>query len=259
MNAHTRSRSMLVAVAACAICAGACSESVSVGAEAPSPTNNLRPIELTHEKCDIESKDAVRTDVNNDGTPDIIRVMSGGREVCRAINLNCTGPPDNYLYFDERGQLRRRESDFDRDGVTDEIATYQDGKLVRKDRETNLDRKIDTWDFYVSDVLTRRERDTNADGRVDQWWTWPDGSKPDCPLVDSDTDGDGRPDARQDVCKEREAAQQAGMPAATTPPPDAAVAPVATPSTQGSASAPSVPKAVTDGGAGAAKDSGGAR
>jgi hypothetical protein len=255
MNAHIRSRSKLVAAAICAVVAGACSQAVSVGTEAPAPTNSLRPVELTHDKCDIDSKDAVRTDVNNDGNADITRVMSGGREVCRAINLNFAGPPDNFVYFDDRGQLRRRESDFDRDGITDEIAIFQNGKLVRKDRETNLDRKIDTWDFYVSDVLTRRERDTNADGRVDQWWSWPDGSKPDCPLVESDTDADGRPDARQDVCKEREAAQQAGVLAAS-PAPAAASAPTAVPSTRGSASAAPAPAAAD---AGTGRDSGGGR
>jgi len=57
---------------------------------------------------------------------------------------------------------------------------------------------------------------SNADGRVDQWWSFPDPTKLECPVVESDADGDGRPDTRQDVCKERDA-QQAAAAAAANP------------------------------------------
>jgi len=206
--------------AAClsAALAAGCSTSASVGTESASQGADLRPVEITHEKCDLDSKSAVRTDVNNDGRSEITRVMSGMREVCRAVDLNFDGRIDSYVYFDDQGKLRRRESDFDRDGVIDEIDTLQGGKIVRKDRETNLDAKLDTWDFYTGDVLVRRERDTNSDGRVDQWWSWPDPNKPECPLVDTDSDNDGRPNQKLDICKERDEANAAAaaVPAAVS-------------------------------------------
>lgn len=253
------------------VISSACSQSVSMEAGAPARAEDQpRLIEIKHEPCDVQAKDAVRIDVNNDGRADITRVMSGGHEVCRAVDLNFDGRIDNYLYFDPQGQLRRRESDFDRDGVIDEIATYREGKLVRKDRETNLDHKMDTWDFFTNDVLVRRERDSNADGRVDQWWTFPDPSKPDCPIVDTDSDGDGRPDTRQDVCKEREAQQQlmaapnatAATPSVPEPGPSASstVAGAVASAPPGAAPGPA-PKASTDrdAGTGRASDAGGGR
>ncbi|HEY3235339.1 MAG TPA: hypothetical protein VGJ84_11545, partial [Polyangiaceae bacterium] len=52
-----------------------------------------------------------------------------------------------------------------------------------------------------SGKLARTERDANSDGVVDQWWEYP---TPDCPVIHTDTTGDGRPDpgASVDYCKE---------------------------------------------------------
>lgn len=182
----------------------ACSESLSAGTNTASKEDAFTT-EITHEDCDTESKSAAKIDANNDGRADITRVMEGTRESCRVLDLNFDGRVDNFLYFDDAGNLRRRESDFDRDGLIDEIGLYKNGKVVQKNRETNLDGKLDTWDTYANDKLTERKRDTNADGRIDQWWTFPDPTKLDCPVVATDEDGDGKPDARHDPCKEREA------------------------------------------------------
>jgi hypothetical protein len=208
----------------------ACSQAVSVGTDSAQQSTDLRPVELVHEPCDLQSKEAAQTDVNLDGRAEITRVMKGGREVCRAVDLNFDGRIDSYLYFDAQGLLRRRESDFDRDGLIDEIATYHGGKIVRKERETNLDGKLDTWDFYQNEILIRTERDSNANGRVDQWWGFPDPTRLDCPVVESDNDGDGRPDSRIDVCKEREAQQAAAM---AGMPPEPVVPDAGAPSTGG--------------------------
>lgn len=183
----------------------ACSQSVSTEASSPTGEKDAYPTEITHEDCDADAKGAVKTDANNDGRADITRVMEGNREVCRVLDLNFDGRVDNFLYFDEAGNLRRRESDFDRDGIIDEIGLYKTGRIVQKHRETNLDGKLDTWDSYTNERLTERRRDTNADGKIDQWWTFPDPNKIECPVVATDEDGDGKPDARHDPCKEREA------------------------------------------------------
>ena len=183
----------------------ACSKSVSTEANSPSDQKDQNPTEITHEDCDADAKGAAKTDANNDGRADITRVMEGNRELCRVLDLNFDGRVDNFLYFDEAGNLRRRESDFDRDGLIDEIGLYKAGRIVQKLRETNLDGKLDTWDTYTNERLTERRRDIDADGRVDQWWTFPDPSKLECPVVATDDDGDGKPDSRHDPCKEREA------------------------------------------------------
>ena len=90
--------------------------------------------------------------------------------------------------------IRRRESDFDRDGRIDEIAYYTGGVIARKDRETNLDGKLDTWDFYEGGKIHHRMRDSDGDGRVDQWWTWPNPDRIECAVIAADHNRDGRPD-----------------------------------------------------------------
>src|SRR5262249_52975510 len=101
------------------------------GSSAPSaaktPEGDALPIAVDHEACDTSSSSAEKIDSNGDGKPDIIRVTSGGKEVCRSVDLNHDGVPDSYIYFDANGAVRRRESDFDRDGKIDEIARYQGG------------------------------------------------------------------------------------------------------------------------------------
>jgi hypothetical protein len=158
-----------------------------------------RDTRMLHESCSVGSGEKV--DANADNQPDVIIVKSGGREVCRAVDLNFDGNVDAWVYRDDAGQVRRRETDYDRDGRVDEIAVYRGGQIVEKRRATTLANKADTWQFYKGGVLARTERDADGDEIVDQWWEYP---KPGCPLIHSDADGDGRPDpgATVDYCKE---------------------------------------------------------
>jgi len=180
------------------------------------------PIEIVHERCDLGRGEG--TDVNGDGRPDVVQVHEGGREVCRMLDLNFDGKPDAFVYLDEQGKVRRRESDFDRDGRLDEIASYVGGIVVRKDRDTNLDGKLDTWDFYENGKLVRRLRDTSGAGRVSQWWTFSNAADPSCAVIQSDRDGDGEADPEEvvDTCADAE-------PSASAPPP---VQPTSAPATE---------------------------
>ena len=128
-------------------------------------------------------------------------MRSGGREACRAVDLNFDGKIDVWSYNDSSGRLRRKEYDFDRDGVIDEIATFQAGVITSKQRATLLANRLDTWDFYQNGALARSERDSDADAVVDQWWEYP---KPGCPMIHTDANDDGRPDPGTtiDYCKE---------------------------------------------------------
>jgi hypothetical protein len=178
-------------------CAGSTSGKIGSGDQVGGP----RPVEIVHEECNVEDPSAERLDANGDGMADVITVKSGNVVSCQAFDLNFDGKVDSWVYFDSNGQVRRRESDYDRDGRIDEIALFKDGVLLEKHRATTLANRLDTWDFFNAGALARSERDSDGDAVVDQWWEYP---KPECPMIHSDVDGDGRPDpgATVDFCKE---------------------------------------------------------
>jgi hypothetical protein len=182
-----------------------CSACPSEEAKDPSKAGlDKRDTELTHENCDVKDSDAVVHDANKDGRPELVQVMDGKHEDCRAVDLNMDGIIDVFVYFDDQGRQRRRESGFDRDNRPDEISHFQSGVITRKERETNNDGNIDTWDYYQGGRLVREERDSNGDGYVDQWWTFNQPGRPDCAVVTSDNDGDGKADvdSKIDLCKD---------------------------------------------------------
>ncbi len=171
------------------------------GAQSADDVRTIRDTRIILEKCDIESKSAEKIDADGDGRPEIVKVLKDGRELCRTFDLNFDGKIDRTTFFDERGKIRRVESDFDRDNRVDEIVLYKAGVAVEKHRATTLGGKLDTWDFLEKGQVVRTERDENGDGVIDQWWEYPTRG---CPLIHVDVDGDGRPDpgASIDYCKE---------------------------------------------------------
>lgn len=196
------------------------------GTEPKAPDARIRrDTEIVHEPCDTEDPGAVSLDINGDGRRDLTKVFHQKREVCRAVDVNFDGKVDTWVYRNSDGSVRRRESDFDRDGRIDEIAVYSSGVLTSKQYATNLAGRLDTWQFYEGGVLKRSERDSNGDSIIDQWWEYPRLPASDCSLVHSDVDGDGRPDpgATVDLCKDEPlpttpAAQTVSQPAAPNPP-----------------------------------------
>ena len=161
----------------------------------------FRETKIVLEVCDQGAQGADRIDANGDGKPEIVRVLKDKKELCRTVDLNFDSKVDRTIFYDERSKERRMESDFDRDGVVDEIAIYKDGVVSEKWRMTTMDGKLDTWEFFENGTLARTERDENGDGAIDQWWEYPSRG---CPLIHVDADGDGRPDpgASIDYCKE---------------------------------------------------------
>jgi len=198
MSGGRQAGAVLLALGVLALQSG-CSGSVQAGAASAEGGQNRRDTRIVHEDCAIESGE--KLDANGDGRPDVWLVKSGAREVCRAVDLNFDGKVDAWTYFDSAGQLRRRERDYDRDGLVEEISIYKGGVLVEQQRSTALADRLDTWQFYKAGKLASAERDADADGTVDQWWEFKDDK---CPMIHSDVDGDGRPDpgATIDYCKQ---------------------------------------------------------
>ena len=235
----------LLHVAACSS-----AEAEADKAKSPAAGGEKRDTTIVHEPCDTESSETVKVDVKGNGTPAIYHVMKGGKEVCRAVDLNMDGKIDVFIYYDDQGRERRREQDFDRDGRADEITIYENGQIKLKLRETNYDDKIDTWDYYENGRLVKRERDTDGDGIIDQWWQFNNPNNPKCAIVASDRNADGKPDPDSvvDLCGESYGAPKAA-PAASPAAPLRAAAPGAAPSAAPappsalSPSAPSAPSA----------------
>ena len=168
------------------------------------PNVDPKDTRIVHEECDVEDA-AATEDINGDGKPDRITVNDGSRPACRALDFNFDGVTDAWVYLDGQGQVRRRESDFDRDGRVDEVALYKAGVLAERQRATTLIGKLDTWEYYASGKVARTERDSNGDAYVDQWWEYVAERSEECPLIHSDVDGDGRPDpgATVDICRDQ--------------------------------------------------------
>ncbi len=209
----------LSALAAAWACGGALGEAGS--AKLP---DGVRSRTIEHEACEDKLGRRVESvDIDNDGKPDIRRVFSGPTELCRISDLNHDGKPDMFEYFDSEGRLRRREADYDDNGIVNSIQVYQDGKLVSAELDTSSQGFIDTWDTFdpATGKLLKRERDGNGDGRIDQWWEF----HGDQVTIASDRNGDGLPDPESVITLQSSTFSPVG------PPPSSATgAPGASPS-----------------------------
>jgi hypothetical protein len=179
-----------------------------------------RDTKLVHEDCAIAAASSVSEDINGDGKPDRRTATAAeGKASCRALDFNFDGVIDAWVYLDEAGQVRRRENDYDRDGNVDEVCLYRAGALVEQQRATARAGKLDTWHYFEAGKMARTERDSNGDDYIDQWWEYPAERAPECPLIHSDVDGDGRPDpgATVDICRDRYASgASSDVPGATS-------------------------------------------
>jgi len=182
-----------LALAGTGVLAGVgCGSDTASGVASAKLPEGVRSQVIEHEPCDESGNKVEMLDANNDGKPDIKKVSKGGREVCRITDLNHDGKPDMFEYFDPTGQLRRREADYDDNGVVNSIEHFENGKLVRRELDTSNQGRIDTWDTFdpATGARTKRERDANGDGKLDQWWTYEGGQV----TIAMDRNGDGQPD-----------------------------------------------------------------
>src|SRR5512138_3707467 len=78
-----------------------------------------RDTRIVHEDCPVDESGVIAEDVNGDGRPDRRTVTEDGHVVCQALDFNFDGVVDAWVYLDASGKVRRRESDYDRDGRVD--------------------------------------------------------------------------------------------------------------------------------------------
>jgi hypothetical protein len=78
-----------------------------------------RDTRLVHEDCPLTGTAATAEDINGDGRPDRRSAFGTSTVSCRALDFDFDGRVDAWVYLDPSGTVRRREHDFNRDGVTD--------------------------------------------------------------------------------------------------------------------------------------------
>ncbi len=259
---------LAIAAAGVSAAVGCANDSASGVANAKLP-DGVRSQVIEHEACEEAGNKVEMLDANNDGKPDIKKVSKGGREVCRITDLNHDGKPDMFEYYDQTGQLRRREADYDDNGIVNSIEQFENGKMVSRQLDTTNQGKIDTWDFFdpVSGARTKRERDATGDGKIDQWWTYEGGNV----TIAMDRNGDGLPDPDSAITLGPNGQVVAGdagslavaSDAGSAPPPPAAPPPptlsMPSPNEPAPPIAPSVTPPVTDAGVAGKPARGGAK
>jgi hypothetical protein len=252
------------------LCAAApnlgCSAEGGSGVASAKLPEGVRSQVIEHEACDEAGNKVELLDANNDGKPDIRKVWKGGREICRITDLNHDGKPDMFEYFDATGQLRRREADYDDNGVVNSIEHYENGKLAQRELDTTNQGRIDTWDFFdpATGARTKRERDATGDGKVDQWWTY----EADRVTIAMDRNGDGQPDPDatvvlgsngQPVADARDGGAASDAGAAPPPPPAAPLEAAAPPTPRVAEPTPPVTPPAQDAGVAGKPQRGGAK
>lgn len=132
-------------------------------------------------------------DLNNDDRPDIYNYYSidGRRRLIRKeSDINFDGTVDVISHY-ESGQLVKEEIDADFDGKTDWTDFYEEGRRIRQESDTDFEGRIDVWKFFEDGKIIRKERDINGDGKPDYFEHYENNE---VIRIGRDTDGDGKED-----------------------------------------------------------------
>lgn len=65
-----------------------------------------------------------------------------------ASDINHDGKPDQWQYYDDKGQLIRTEADTNNDGKVDEIGYFSNGKVAKVEKDSDYDGEMDRWIDY---------------------------------------------------------------------------------------------------------------
>jgi antitoxin component YwqK of YwqJK toxin-antitoxin module len=111
--------------------------------------------------------------------------------VKRSLDADRDGSPEQIRYYDESGEIIRKEQDQNFDSRMDAWSTYRNGSLRERVLDTSGDGKPDAWETYETGKMTKRQVDRDRDGVRDAFYTYERGS-----LVEErhDADNDGNMD-----------------------------------------------------------------
>jgi hypothetical protein len=107
-------------------------------------------------------------DTNNDGKPDQWEERDGGRLISIKADRDFNGTIDYIVSFNDNGEKKLEEIDFNYDGNMDDYYFYSNGVLKRREIDSNYDQKVDIWVYLTKGIyVTKFERDTDFDGEID--------------------------------------------------------------------------------------------
>ncbi len=109
------------------------------------------------------------SDNNEDGKPD--EWLTKDDDVLQEYKAdrNFDGLVDQKTAFDEAGNIKYEEFDYNWDGRMDDFYFFENGKLVRQEIDSNFDDRIDIW-IYLKDgvYIEKIARDMDFDGEIDR-------------------------------------------------------------------------------------------
>jgi hypothetical protein len=224
------------------LAAGACGGGAKeAGSKLARGNEDLHIPTVNPELCDPKGKKVALYDLNQDGKPDVWKLMAEKEQkgttvdilTCKEVDLNHDGKKDYVAQYDEAGNLILEEYDFDFDGHFD-ARIYFDKKTGKKylvERMSGFGESPDIWEKYGADEkLETVRRDRNGDGNPDYWEQYQAGQ---LDKILFDDDFDGKVDRKEEAHPERDI----GVAATATAPLDEAAAPASAP-----ASAPAKPQ-----------------
>jgi hypothetical protein len=243
-----RNHLIWVGIAALGLASCGGSQSQTAGPRSAGGNEDLHIPTVNPSLCDPKDKKVVLFDLNQDGKPDMWKLLAEKEErgtkvdvlTCKEVDLNHDGKKDYVAQYDEAGNLILEEYDFDFDGHFDARIHYdkKTGKKFAVERMTGFNDEPDVWEKYGPDEkLETVRRDRNLDGKPDYWEQYQGG------VLDKilyDDDYDGKVDRKEESHPERDL----GIPAPASTAADAstpAAAPASAPAAPGKTAAPTAP------------------
>jgi hypothetical protein len=201
----------LLALACIAVCLGGCNKDkgkATTGADAaksfassggegeePQPTG----------QCGAgKGREISEYDTSGDGNPDVrktfLKVGEGALSrlvmLCRETDVNHDGTKDVVRYYSNEGDPLREEADRDFNGKMDQVTYFQEGQILRQEFDSQGDGKVDTKLFFDKGKPLRAERDLTARSTPDKWrpdrWEYYEEGR--MVRMGTDLDGDGKVD-----------------------------------------------------------------
>nr|MBL0712717.1 hypothetical protein [Desulfobacterales bacterium] len=129
------------------------------------------------------------SDGDGDGFLEPRTFFKGGKITTQTQDANKDGSADVTIFFNDKGEKHRVESDTDFSGQTDAWEYHQEQTLVRTERDSNGNGKVDLKVIYLNAARQKIIRDRDHDGRFEttQWFDRPPWSM----VMELDADNNG--------------------------------------------------------------------